>query len=272
MQTQTIKVAPQPVADFSVNDDCVGNKLVFANNSTWKEGNITFTWDFDGAITGGTNDIAPKGVAMAAGTYDVKLIAKASEGCSNEVTKTLTISEAPMSCQIVATEDHANGLNGYKFESSVDGTNAGTESNVSYYWIIENHGNRNGSSVNVNFQEEGDFTVSLTARNDNTGCECTSSMNHNNVGIGDDLTAANNFVVYPNPANSKLTIEMESGIAKGVSIELINAVGATVMLVDSKNIVDGKVSIDVSDLASGLYLVRITSGQTISTKKVSITD
>ena len=272
MSTQTIKVAPQPVADFSVNDECVGNKVVFANNSTWEEGNITFTWDFDGAITGGTNDIAPKGIAMTAGTYDVKLIAKVSEGCSNEITKTVTISEAPISCQILATEDHANGFNGYKFESSVDGTNAGTESNVSYYWIIENHGNRNGSSVNVDFQEEGDFTVSLTARNDNTGCECTSSMNHNNVGIGDNLTAVNNFVVYPNPANSKLTIEMESGIAKGASIELINAVGATVMVVESKNIVDGKVVIDVNDLASGLYLVRITSGQTISTKKVSITN
>jgi len=269
MQTQTIKVAPQPKADFTVNDECVGNEVAFANNSTWDEGNITFTWDFAGAISGGMNDVAPTGVAMTAGTYDVKLTAKVSEGCSNEVTKTLTISEAPVSCKIIASPDHTNGVNGYMFQSSTDGTNPGTEANVSYYWVIENHGTRTGSDVNVDFQEEGDFTVTLTARNNTTGCECTESQNHNNVGT-EDLAIENNFIVYPNPVKSELTIELE--FTKVATIELVNSLGATVATVDSKNIVDGKVVIDVNDLASGLYLVRITSGQTISTKKVNIID
>ena len=272
MQTQTIRVAPQPIANFAVNDECVGEMVTFENNSTWDEGNITFTWDFDGAITGGMNDVAPKGVAMTAGTYNVTLTAKVSEGCSNMISKTLKVEEAPLSCKIVATEDHSNGLNAYKFQSSTDGVTAGTESNVSYYWVVENHGNKTGSDVTYDFQEEGDFTVSLTARNKNTGCECTSSMNHNNVGIEDVLAQGTNFVVYPNPASDKITVVIESNFAKGATVEVLNAVGTTVMVVDAKQIVDGSVTLDVNDLASGLYLVRITSGQTISTKKVNIID
>lgn len=265
---EIIKVLDQPTVSFSVNDACVGEEVIFNNNSTWDEGEISYTWDFDGAVTAANDIVSPKAVVNNAGQFHVILEAKLEGGCENSASQTLIVSETPNTCKIVATPDHENGVNGYKFESSADGVNASTEADVSYFWVIAEHGTKTGASIQVDFQEEGDFTVQLTARNNKTGCECISEVNHNNVGIEEELNLDNNVLIYPNPANSQVTILLDQSITKGAKIEIINSLGAVVKTI---SLVDGKVVFDINDLTSGLYLVRITSGNTISTKKLTIT-
>ena len=71
------------------------------------------------------------------------------------------------------------------------------------------------------------------------------------VGVGEQ---SGNTVLYPNPVSDKLTIESQDVID---FVEIYNLMGA---LVYSQNDCGDKVEIDTADLPSGIYFVRLTTG------------
>lgn len=79
--------------------------------------------------------------------------------------------------------------------------------------------------------------------------------------VGDNADAG--FKVYPNPANNMLYVE-------GEDIELVeiyNSLGQRVLAVEG---MAEQTSVDVASFNNGVYVVRVVSGEGISTKKVSI--
>ena len=67
--------------------------------------------------------------------------------------------------------------------------------------------------------------------------------------------------IYPNPASTNFTIEMENEVK---SVEVYSIQGQTVMISNSKNI-------DVSNLSKGMYLVRIEDeNNAVATQKLII--
>lgn len=78
-----------------------------------------------------------------------------------------------------------------------------------------------------------------------------------NLGI-DDITSSS-FAVYPNPANDVIRID---GLNKASEVNIYNATGALVKTV----VANGHDEINVSDLASGLYLIRF-EGRTMKFTK-----
>lgn len=84
----------------------------------------------------------------------------------------------------------------------------------------------------------------------------------------------NNFTddklkIYPNPAQSKLTIEFEIEKTETNSILIKNVLGQTVKIVDIKQLSNGenKVEIDISNLQSGLYFIKMQLNKTHVLKK-----
>jgi hypothetical protein len=70
-----------------------------------------------------------------------------------------------------------------------------------------------------------------------------------------DFEFADEFALYPNPANNILNIQSKVD-AKIHSIDIYNTLGQLVMaMTDTKNVS----KIDVSDLASGNYFIKVTS-------------
>lgn len=67
--------------------------------------------------------------------------------------------------------------------------------------------------------------------------------------------------LYPNPANDKLTVETDYDLGK-INVLVINAEGREVM----NFTVDGKRTVDVSHLPSGIYLVKMLGGSMITQK------
>jgi PKD repeat protein len=264
-----MSVLVQPIPEFNANDVCSGEPAVFENLTTWPQGKIKFTWDFAGLGT--SNDAAPvfDFPKTTTTTYIVTLQAEIEGGCNSTVSHPITVSEGPQSCDIYAEGNHAASHRGYSFQPSTDGTSADPEVDVVYTWVVEGHGIYTGPKAEVNFVEEGEFDVTMTAKNTNTGCECSSTYSHNNVGIG-DVDLESNIEVYPNPASSNITIEINADNASDMSITIVNAVGSSVMDVNTDNMVDGIVTVNVTDFPSGLYLVKITSGNTTTTKKVTV--
>jgi hypothetical protein len=71
----------------------------------------------------------------------------------------------------------------------------------------------------------------------------------------------NDLQVYPNPTNGQVTLEVMSATAGAVRVDVINSLGETVM--SFNDVANGgafNTTMNVSDLATGVYTVVMTSG------------
>lgn len=71
--------------------------------------------------------------------------------------------------------------------------------------------------------------------------------------------AANDFTIYPNPANEKLYFTFNNNDAKVYYVSILNVVGKAVMMLPRPEWKDG---IDISNLAAGTYFVQLTDDKT----------
>lgn len=73
-------------------------------------------------------------------------------------------------------------------------------------------------------------------------------------------TVASKLNLYPNPAKSMVTVELQSVKAEGVQLSVTNAAGAKVISMETK-LINGlnKINVDVSKLPNGIYYLNIQS-------------
>jgi PKD repeat protein len=114
--------------------------------------------------------------------------------------------------------------------------------------------------------DPGTYTVTLTV----TQGGCTSTFSKQLVvdyimGLQQALDKGQ-LKIYPNPAQNVLTIEATSGLQVS-EIVLTNAIGQQVKVAKP---VSEKAAMDLSDLANGIYFVRVTGKDGSITKKISV--
>ncbi len=80
------------------------------------------------------------------------------------------------------------------------------------------------------------------------------------------IDAANAVSVYPNPATSEITVNMEGINAAQSVITIENAIGQTVMVVENKNAFS-KLNVNVATLENGIYFVKVKSSNGVATKR-----
>lgn len=79
-----------------------------------------------------------------------------------------------------------------------------------------------------------------------------------------DITATSSFNVFPNPSNSFINIEMNGGLTD-ITYQVFNVLGKQIT---TETLEAGIVSqIDVSDWNSGVYLIKISNGDMVETKR-----
>jgi len=84
--------------------------------------------------------------------------------------------------------------------------------------------------------------------------------------VGKQITSVSNLsktinaVVYPNPANNAINIEVENG----------QAFAATLLDLNGRKIAESNASINVSNLANGIYIIQVTTETGSASFKVSI--
>ena len=80
-----------------------------------------------------------------------------------------------------------------------------------------------------------------------------------------------NIAVYPNPANDQLNVELLFAESNAVSIELFDLTGKSVNIIDrTRAISPNQYSFDVADFNQGIYILKVTNGEKVSTTKVTI--
>lgn len=72
---------------------------------------------------------------------------------------------------------------------------------------------------------------------------------------------ADNITIYPNPANNFINISTTGNVS---TVEVYNIVGKRVLSI--KNIQNNQV--DITNLSTGMYMLRLTNGTSVATKKI----
>lgn len=83
------------------------------------------------------------------------------------------------------------------------------------------------------------------------------------LGVNESLFASN-FSIFPNPANSVLNVMVKNGLSVN-QISMVDINGRTVKTIN--NTFDSQLEINVSDLAAGVYMLKVNTAQGVATSK-----
>ena len=123
--------------------------------------------------------------------------------------------------------------------------------------------------VYSNFNSTVTYTVSLTVTN-----MCGSDTYTTDIVVGptsvEDLNIVNNVAMYPNPSTGIVNINVTSEESAEVRFEIVDIQGKTLMT--QSNTVNGQLNkvIDMSDVAKGIYFVKVIVGEEFSTHRIVI--
>lgn len=100
---------------------------------------------------------------------------------------------------------------------------------------------------------------------------CSTETNTGTGFQSNELSSVNASFLFPNPAQSSVSLYLNLDHSAAVSIDVTNLVGQHVKTI-SVNAVAGEntVSIPVNELAKGVYMVTVTAGTARSTKKLIV--
>lgn len=266
--SRMMTVGVQPKANFDAQNVCAGDPVVFENNTTWAQGDISYEWNFGDNTTSTNSDPQKSYNVTATTTYNVTLKASITGGCSDQVTKQVTVNEAPTTCDFVANPDYAFGYYGVKLEPVNGSGSVGAQTGVVYTWVFDGGGTETGPSANYNYQNDGTYKVTMRAKVTATGCECSSSKTVTMNRSGVEELEATGITVFPNPNSGVFNVALTENFGDNVTIELTSMSGQVIRTINSTN--TGLISVNAGDVADGMYLVRVRSGKRVSTSRINI--
>lgn len=152
-----------------------------------------------------------------------------------------------------------------------------TSSKLTGWSALWNFGNGNTYTLQdgVETFTQGQYTVTLQM--DSAGCTFTSAPLTVNVlsaaacvsGIN-EVDFSNDITLMPNPTTGNVTINV-TGIEKNLSIRVYNILGSEVYNFNTSDVATTmNKSIDLSNLNSGTYLVKVQTGSKVAVKRVTV--
>jgi PKD repeat protein len=252
-----IIVKPISKADFMANDNvCETDSVPFINKSKDAE---AYNWKFgDGQNSSDENPKHLYNIGGISMTFNVTLVALVMKGCSDSITKAVTVNANPIS-------DFSYSLNGFNVKLK-----ATQKEYTEYKWVLgDGNSVTTVDSLTYNYTKSAvGHTVCLKPTNA-AGCktETCKKLNDGTIGIG-EFNASSGIRIYPNPNRGSFTLMLEKP-EKDFSIEIYNLLGVKVMSVEtSPNKLSNSVDVNV---AEGIYIVRVKNGFTTFNNKISIT-
>ena len=247
--SDTITVTVAAIPQIALGNDtaiCSGDALVLdAGNA-----GATYLWD-DGATT-------QTRTVNNAGTYFVT----AAGGGNCTASDTINVSAIPAPAATISAVNSSGST--YTFTATnVQGTITG------YSWDFgDQSATQNGASVNHTYASNGSYTVILTLYGICDTVTVTETLNVTGVvGISNTALEDKALTIAPNPARDKVTIAV-TGDLKMNQIVMVNILGQVVL--DKQEQGNTTQVVDISRMASGVYMVKVITDKGHITKKLEI--
>ncbi|MEO9967568.1 MAG: PKD domain-containing protein [Reichenbachiella sp.] len=163
----SLTIDDRPTADFSMGVGCEGQVVGFEDKSSVSSANIDFyTWDFGGL--GSSTQEDPLYIFDTIGDYEINLIVESTFGCTDEITKNLSVQQAPVA-------DFSIDLGCLDATTQfIDQTVTEEENPINvWYWVINGDVVPNTQNPTEIFDTAGDYSASLTITPSNL---CVSSI------------------------------------------------------------------------------------------------
>jgi len=236
-----VNCSAPPVASFISSDTtfCSGSCISFSDLS---QNAISWQWYFTGATPATSTQENPSGICYAnAGNFPVKLIAINPSGTDTmEVIQLIHVDAAPAIPSFSQSGD--------TLTSSVA---------VSYQWYFNSLPISGATNRQYIATLSGQYSVMVTNA---SGCTAVSSKEYVSlVGI-ENPEADAFFSIYPNPASSKIFIELKQ--SGKFNFKLLDVLGQTVFFRNSlTRQANERIEINLEDYLPGVYFLRIESDQ-----------
>lgn len=255
--TKVLDVKLQSKAAFDVNDVCDGENVVFVNKSTVSSGNLSYLWKFgDGnnSISQSPRHLYAPGVSQ---TYNVTMVAIVPGGCSDSVTKQVSVNYTPKSDFTFTTSGRL---------VSFKPVEAG---NAVYHWDFGDGAKADGFNSQyhyLNSFEYGKFIACLYVENA-AGCNSQTCKEILITGAVNNLTKNEGFKIHPNPNNGHFTVEIADP-KNDLKFEVFDLLGHHLGSWPGNGFTS---NYDLNlNVANGVYMVKVTNGGLVSSSKITV--
>ncbi|MBA2746689.1 MAG: T9SS type A sorting domain-containing protein, partial [Flavisolibacter sp.] len=145
-----------------------------------------------------------------------------------------------------------------------------SEDAETYSWLFDDGTGASSLTNPVHtYAANGDYNVCLTATNVYGSMTACKTVTITNVSITDAILQ-NAINIYPTPSNGLVTVEINTNVYASVTIDIYNIRGERLESVNA-DLISGKTSLDLTDLAKGNYLLKIVADNGgVATKQISI--
>ncbi len=256
-----------PITDFNSENTYLhsGEPTAFTDEST---GDPTeWSWTFEGGTPETSTEQNPTGIQYdAQGAFDVKLVAVNEYGSDTLIKEDFITVDGPFA---EFEADVTNILEG----ESVNFTDMSINNPSSWTWRFfgGNPSIHSGETPpQITYSVAGDYNVKLTVTNElgNDDLIKTNYIHVGGVGV-EEASLEEKLSIYPNPTHGSFTMDLGQNNLRGVHISVMDARGELIysdVLSDETK----KFTIDISENPSGIYMLRLQSGDIQIQRKITL--
>lgn len=169
---RNVIIVANPIADFTFTPACNQQPVQFTDLSSENGGNslVSWYWEF-GDPASGVNNIStlqnPSHIFSSSGTFDVLMIVTNTDGCTDTVTKPVTVNSLP---NVVISTD-ADTICVYDVANFYG---SGSANIVTWFWTFGDGGTSVLQNPQHVYSSPGVYNITLTAMDDQ-GCDSTAT-------------------------------------------------------------------------------------------------
>ena len=163
-----------------------------------------------------------------------------------------------------------------KYEQSISHYSIEYQEGVYYLWQLEPASAGSiytfGNAIDILWDlYEGDTEATLSVKTDN-GCNVEPVIKRISlIGTGIAEWHAPDFELFPNPTNSRVNLVLGENLQGNALIEVFNLLGERLIYQKVSQLHQGEtLSLDLSNVVSGLYIIKLSTKNGSCTKKVSV--
>lgn len=236
----------KPNADFTSNDVCLGEETVLTNNSNIGDGSaLTYEWTIDGNTSTNTDE---RTTFTSDGMKNVQLITTSVNGCTDTATRAVEVFPQPVPVIAIASQLSFDGA--FSFTTNTQGS--------TYKWLFGDGATADTRNANHKYPIDGRYIVRLIVTSDK-GCVGVDAdtLQVNRLGLDNEFLSGN-VKLYPNPSNGNFSLEfIDINTDEIKSLVVLNNLGQKVAVLDTKNISNNAIAVDIANEAAGIYFIQV---------------